>query len=56
MIVTDANNGKMITSVPIGDGCDGVAFDAFSKRIYISRQQNLSQVRAEGLPSRIALK
>ncbi len=36
MVVTDANSGKVITTVPIGDGCDGVAFDPETKRIYSS--------------------
>lgn len=36
MTVTDANTGKVITTVPIGNGCDGVAFDNVSKRIYTS--------------------
>jgi YVTN family beta-propeller protein len=44
MIVTDANNGKVITSVPIGDGCDGVAFDAISKRIYSSNGEGTMTV------------
>ena len=36
MVVMDAINGKVITSAPIGDGCDGVAFDAALKRVYSS--------------------
>ncbi len=36
MTVTDANTGKLITTVPIGDGCDGVAFDPGTKRIFSS--------------------
>jgi len=36
MIVTDAETGKVITTLPIGDRCDGVAFDAVKKRIYSS--------------------
>lgn len=31
MIVMNAENGKVITTVPIGDGCDGVAFDPETK-------------------------
>jgi len=36
MIVTDAVTGKVITTVPIGDRCDGVAFDPGTKRIFSS--------------------
>jgi len=36
MVVTDAISGNVITSVPIGRGCDGVAFDPETKRIYAS--------------------
>ena len=36
MTISDAIAGKVITTVPIGDGCDGVAFDPITKRIYAS--------------------
>jgi YVTN family beta-propeller protein len=36
MVVTDATTGKVITSLPIGDRCDGVAFDPENKRAYSS--------------------
>jgi len=36
MTISDPNTGKVITTVPIGDGCDGVAFDPATKRIYAS--------------------
>lgn len=36
MVVSDAVSGKVITTAPIGDGCDGVAFDATTKRIFAS--------------------
>jgi len=36
MVVSDAIAGKVITTVPIGDGCDGVAFDPGTKRIFSS--------------------
>ena len=32
----DATNGKIITTVPIGEGCDGAAFDPTSKLIFTS--------------------
>ena len=34
--VMDATNGKNITTLPTGDGCDGVAFDPELKLIYSS--------------------
>jgi YVTN family beta-propeller protein len=36
MVVTDAETGKIITTLPIGDRCDGVAFDPGKKRAYSS--------------------
>lgn len=36
MVVTDAESGKVITTLPIGDRCDGVAFDPENKRAYAS--------------------
>lgn len=36
MVVTNALTGKVITTVPIGSRCDGVAFDPASKRIFSS--------------------
>ena len=36
MVVSDAESGKVVTTLPIGDGCDGVAFDPSLKRAYSS--------------------
>lgn len=36
LMVINSNNGKVVTSLPIGDGCDGVAFDKNEKMIYTS--------------------
>ena len=36
LAVMDAVSGKMVDSIPIGDGCDGVAFDPATKNIYTS--------------------
>ena len=36
MVVSDVQTGKVITTLPIGDGCDGVAFDPVLKRAYSS--------------------
>jgi DNA-binding beta-propeller fold protein YncE len=44
MVVTDALSGKIIATAPIGDGCDGVAFDPESKRIYSSNGEGTMTV------------
>ena len=36
MVMMDASNGKVITTLPIGDGVDGAAFDSETKRVYSS--------------------
>jgi YVTN family beta-propeller protein len=36
LVVSDAENGKVITTLPIGEGSDGTAFDTDLKRIYSS--------------------
>jgi YVTN family beta-propeller protein len=36
MMVVDAVSGKVITSLPIGEGCDGAAYDPTYKRVYAS--------------------
>lgn len=36
MVVMNALNGKIITTLPIGDRCDGVAFDPTTKRAFSS--------------------
>ncbi len=48
MVVMDAANGKVITTLPIGDGCDGVAFDTELKRAYSSNGEgNVTVVQEE---------
>jgi DNA-binding beta-propeller fold protein YncE len=36
LVVMNADNGDVITIIPIGDGCDGVAFNSREKIIYTS--------------------
>ena len=36
MVISDAEAGKVVTTLPIGDGCDGVAFDPATKRAFSS--------------------
>jgi YVTN family beta-propeller protein len=47
LVVLDAANGKLVTRVAIGEGCDGVAFNEAKKLIYTSNgiSGNLSVIR-----------
>jgi DNA-binding beta-propeller fold protein YncE len=36
MVILDAKTGRMITTLPTGDGSDGAAFDPIKKRVYSS--------------------
>jgi YVTN family beta-propeller protein len=36
MVIVDASNGKLIKTLPIGEGCDGVVFDANKKLAFSS--------------------
>lgn len=47
MIVVDAETGKVITSLPIGRGCDGAAFDPLYKRAYASNGEGTMTVVQE---------
>jgi YVTN family beta-propeller protein len=40
LVVVDAVNGKVLQKLPIGDGCDGVAFDPVNKIIFTSNGQS----------------
>jgi YVTN family beta-propeller protein len=44
LVVLDANTGKIIDTLPIGDGCDGVAFDPGTKNIYTSNGEGTMTV------------
>ena len=44
LVVMDATNGKIIDKLAIGDGCDGVAFDADTKNIYTSNGEGTMTV------------
>ena len=47
MVVLDALSGKIITTLPIGDGCDGAAFDPALKRAYSSNGEGTMTVVQE---------
>ncbi len=44
MVVSDAISGKVITTAPSGEGCDGVAFDLATKRIFASCGEGIISV------------
>ena len=48
MVIVDAQDGKIITTLPIGDGCDGVMFDLELKRAYSSNGEGTVTVVQEG--------
>lgn len=50
MVVSDAVAGKVITTVPIGEGCDGTAFDPGLKRIYSSNGEGTMTVVSQVSP------
>jgi len=50
MVVMDALTGKVITSLPIGNGCDGVAFDPGTKRAFSSNGDGTMTVVQELTP------
>lgn len=47
LMVVDAAMGKVVDKLPIGDGCDGVGFDATSKNIYSSNGEGTLSVIQE---------
>jgi YVTN family beta-propeller protein len=52
MVVVDAVSGRVITTLPIGDGCDGAAFDPALKRIYSSNGEGTMTVASEVSPDK----
>ena len=47
LVVIDVTNGKIVDKLPIGNGCDGVAFDKKSKRIFTSNGEGTMTVIEE---------
>lgn len=47
MIVMDCTNGKIVAQVPIGNGCDGAAFDPATKTIFTSNGEGTLTVIKE---------
>ena len=44
LIAVNASTGAVVASLPIGDGCDGVAFDEDTKNIYTSNGEGTMSV------------
>jgi YVTN family beta-propeller protein len=51
LIVVDATNGAIVDKLPIGDGCDGVAFDNNLKLVFASCGEGKLSVIKEGSAS-----
>ena len=47
LAVVDASNGKVVTTLPIGDGCDGDGFDATTKNIFTSNGEGTMSIYHE---------
>jgi YVTN family beta-propeller protein len=48
MVITNAETGKVITTLPIGEKCDGVAFDPGLKCVYSSNGDKTMTIVKEG--------
>jgi DNA-binding beta-propeller fold protein YncE len=44
LIIVNASTGSIVSSFPIGDGCDGVAFDTKTKNIFTSNGEGTMSV------------
>ena len=55
LVVMNAENGKVVTTVPIGDGCDGVVFNNAAKTIYTSNGEGTMSVIQEGANDKFIL-
>ena len=55
MVVLDALSGKVITTLPIGDGCDGATFDPELKRAYSSNGEGTMTVVQEISPDKFTV-
>jgi YVTN family beta-propeller protein len=55
LVVMDATNGKIVDKLPIGDGCDGVAFDPGLKYVYASCWEGTLSIIKEESASRFSV-
>jgi len=52
LVVMNAENGKVVATVPIGDGCDGVEFDASERTVFSSNGDGTLDVIKELTPDK----
>lgn len=55
LMVIDATNGKIVDKLPIGDGCDGTAFDPVTNTIYSSNGEGTLTVIKETSKNKFAV-
>lgn len=55
LIVLDANNGNVVSTLPIGDGCDAVCFDNAFHLIYSSNGDGTLTIIREKSPNNFAV-
>jgi len=55
LIVINADNGKVVAQLPIGDGCDGTGFDSGLKYVYASCGEGVLTVISEQTPDKFAV-
>jgi len=55
LVILDALSGKIVDTLSIGDGCDGVAFDAELKNVYTSNGEGTVTVIHEDNPNKFTL-
>jgi YVTN family beta-propeller protein len=55
LMVVNAEDGKIVAKLPIGDGCDGVAYDAAEKIIYTSNGEGTMSVIKETAKDKFAV-
>ncbi len=55
MMVVDANNGRVVADLPIGQGADGVKFDPNTRNAYSSNGDGTMTVVHEDSPSRFTV-
>ncbi|MBA3828572.1 MAG: YncE family protein [Taibaiella sp.] len=55
LVVVNADNGKIVDNITIGDGCDGVAFDPALKHIYASNGEGTLSLIKEISPDKYLL-
>ncbi|MCC7401023.1 MAG: YncE family protein [Chitinophagaceae bacterium] len=52
LAVVDASSGKLIQTLPIGDGCDGVGFDPATKNIFASNGEGTLSIYHAAAPDK----